>query len=74
VTQIWRIVAKAAQRAGIEGNVSPHWFRHSHASHALTRGASVALVRDTLGHESLTTTSKYLHAKPTDSSSLHLAV
>ena len=74
VTQIWRIVASAAKKAGIEGRVSPHWLRHSHASHALDRGASVALVRDTLGHSSIATTSKYLHARPQDSSALHLAV
>jgi integrase/recombinase XerD len=74
VTQIWRIVASCAKKAGIEGRVSPHWLRHSHASHALDRGASVALVRDTLGHASIATTSRYLHAKPQDSSALHLAV
>lgn len=72
--QIRRIVEAAAKRAGIEGNVSPHWLRHSHASHALDRGASVALVRDTLGHSSVAITSRYLHAKPGDSSALHLPV
>ena len=41
----WRIVKKAAAQAGIDGNVSPHWLRHAHASHALERGAPVALVR-----------------------------
>ena len=73
-SQAWRIVRAAATRAGIEGDVSPHWFRHSHASHALDRGASVALVRDTLGHSSLAVTSMYVHAKPDDSSALHLIV
>lgn len=73
-SRIWQIVREAAQRAGIVGNVSPHWFRHSHASHALERGASVALVRDTLGHSSLQVTSRYTHAKPDQSSALHLAV
>ncbi len=73
-TQIHRLVKAAAQRAGIPGNVSAHWLRHSHASHALDRGASVALVRDTLGHSSLAVTSRYTHAKPTDSSALHLAI
>lgn len=73
-SQVWRIVREAAKRAGIEGNVSPHWFRHSHASHALDRGASVTLVRDTLGHSSLAVTSRYTHAKPDQSSALHLAV
>lgn len=73
-SQVWRLVRQAAQRAGIVGNVSPHWFRHSHASHALERGASVVLVRDTLGHSSLAVTSRYTHAKPDQSSALHLAV
>jgi integrase/recombinase XerD len=72
--QVHRIVAAAAKRAGIAGNVSPHWLRHAHASHALERGASVALVRDTLGHSSLAITSMYTHAKPNESSALHLAV
>ena len=65
---------EAAHRAGIVGNVSPHWLRHSHASHALDRGASVALVRDTLGHSSLAVTSMYTHAKPNESSALHLGI
>jgi integrase/recombinase XerD len=73
-SQAWRIVRAAARRAGIEGDVSPHWFRHSHATHALDRGATVALVRDTLGHSSLAVTSMYIHAKPEESSALHLGV
>jgi len=73
-SRVWQIVREAAQRAGIDGKVSPHWFRHSHASHALERGASVALVRDTLGHSSLAVTSRYTHAKPDQSSALHLAI
>lgn len=70
----WRIVRNAAARAGIDGNVSPHWLRHAHASHALERGAPVALVRDTLGHSSVSTTNGYLHARPNDSSARYLAV
>ena len=73
-SQAWRIVRAAARRAGITGNVSPHWLRHSHATHALDRGATATLVRDTLGHASLSTTSMYAHARPSDSSALHLAI
>jgi integrase/recombinase XerD len=43
-SQIGRIVAKAAERAGIAEAVSPHWLRHAHASHALERGTPIALV------------------------------
>jgi integrase/recombinase XerD len=70
--QLWRIVSAAAHRAGIEGKVSPHWLRHAHASHSLDRGAPIHLVQQTLGHESVATTSRYLHARPNDSSSLYL--
>ncbi len=72
--QVRRIVAAAARRAGVEGNVSPHWLRHAHASHALDRGAAIHLVQATLGHSSVATTGKYLHARPSESSSKYLAV
>jgi integrase/recombinase XerD len=71
-TQVYRIVAAAADRAGIPGKVSPHWLRHAHASHALDRGAPIHLVQQTLGHASVATTSRYLHARPNDSSALYL--
>ena len=40
---------------------TPHWMRHTHATHALQRGAELTTVRDNLRHASLSTTSKYLH-------------
>ena len=70
--QIWRIVRKAAERAGIEKDVSCHWLRHAHASHSLDRGAPIHLVQQTLNHSSVATTSKYLHARPNDSSGNYL--
>jgi integrase/recombinase XerD len=72
VSQIRRIVYAAAARAGLPGKVSPHWLRHAHASHALDRSAPIHLVQATLGHASVSTTGRYLHARPTDSSSLYL--
>lgn len=73
-SQVQRIIKAAAGKVGITGDVSPHWLRHSHASHALDRGANLVAVRDTLGHSSIATTNKYLHSKRQDSSALHLAV
>jgi integrase/recombinase XerD len=70
---VLRIVRKAARRAGIQGQVSPHWLRHAHATHALERGAPIHLVQATLGHKSVETTGRYLHARPTDSSARYLA-
>jgi integrase/recombinase XerD len=67
---VFRIVRHAAERAELEAgsNVSPHWLRHAHATHALERGAPIHLVQATLGHASVATTGRYLHARPTDSS------
>lgn len=70
--QVRRIVEAAFKRAGISDNVSPHWLRHSHASHALDKGAPIQLVQATLGHKSVATTSLYLHARPSDSSAMYL--
>jgi integrase/recombinase XerD len=67
-----RIIERAAKRAGIDGNVSPHWMRHANASHALDRGAPIHVVQSTLGHASLSTTSKYTHARPSDSTGEYL--
>ena len=41
---------------------TPHWMRHTHATHALQRGAELTTVRDNLRHASLSTTSMYLHS------------
>lgn len=76
-SQVLRIVRAAAKRAGLEADgkkVSPHWLRHSHATHALERGAPIHLVAATLGHASVATTGKYLHARPTESSAGYLVV
>ena len=70
--RVHQIVKAAAKRAGIDKKVSPHWLRHAHASHALERGAKIHLVAETLGHCSVAVTGRYLHARPTESSSLYL--
>ncbi len=73
-TQVFRIVRAAANRAGADKDVSPHWLRHARASHALDRGAAVHLVQATWGHSSVATSGRYLHASPSESSSKYLAV
>lgn len=71
-SQVRRIVYAATNKAGLEQKVSPHWMRHAHASHALDRSAPIHLVQATLGHASVSTTGRYLHARPTESSSFYL--
>jgi integrase/recombinase XerD len=72
VSQVRRIVYAAARKAGLEQKVSPHWMRHAHASHALDRSAPIHLVQATLGHASVATTGRYLHARPSESSGDYL--
>ncbi|MBK3337206.1 phage integrase family protein [Burkholderia pseudomallei] len=46
--------------AGKLRRATPHWLRHTHATHALANGATLTTVRDNLRHASITTTSIYL--------------
>lgn len=73
-SQVNRIVKKAAKKAGLSKDVSPHWLRHSHATHAKRRGADLDLIMRTLRHASLSTTGRYLHADPSDSSAMYLGL
>jgi site-specific recombinase XerD len=71
---VHRVVKAAAARAGLPSEVSAHWLRHAHASHSLDRGAPIHLVQATLGHASVATTGRYLHARPSESSARFLGV
>jgi integrase/recombinase XerD len=55
----WAVLVRAAERAGITRDVSPHTLRHSFATHLLEGGADVRVVQELLGHASVTTTQIY---------------
>jgi integrase len=61
-TQIWY---PTCHTAGIHPRPRMHDLRHSHASWLLAGGADLQTVRERLGHQSITTTGKYLHTLPT---------
>ena len=58
-------LAKKAQKKLPElknKNISPHTFRHSTALHLLQSGVDISTIAIWLGHESITTTHKYMEA------------
>jgi integrase/recombinase XerD len=55
----WAVLVRAAERAGVTRDVSPHTLRHSFATHLLDGGADVRVVQELLGHASVTTTQVY---------------
>jgi integrase len=59
--QVWKPALKAA-RLGF--HVRVHDLRHAHASWLLAGGANIYVVKERLGHGSITTTEQYLHTLP----------
>lgn len=55
------VEAEAPATAQKLRRATPHWLRHTHATHALECGAELTTVRDNLRHASVSTTSTYLH-------------
>jgi hypothetical protein len=59
--QIW---IPALESAGLQIHVRMHGLRHAHASWLLAGGADLQVVKERLGHASISTTEKYLHTLP----------
>ena len=54
------------RKARIKKKISPHNLRHTFATHALKRGASLVTIKELLGHRCITSTMVYLRSTTED--------
>ncbi len=66
VRYVQTLVARLAEAAGIEKQVTPHTLRHTYATRRLNEGFHLREVQTLLGHSNVSTTQVYTHVSPDD--------
>ncbi len=59
---VYGLVRRAARRAKVKQGV--HILRHTFCSHLAMRGAPAMAIKELAGHQSITTTQRYMHLSP----------
>lgn len=54
------VVTRIVQKAGINRDVTPHWFRHTFASKLASNNAPLREIQHTMNHKSIRTTEMYM--------------
>lgn len=63
-----RLLLRLQKKIGLTTRISPHKFRHSHATESIKNGCDLSLLQQSLGHSSITTTQKYLNLRTNEGS------
>lgn len=69
-TSVNNVIKKCCEIVGIKKRVSAHTLRHSFATHIISNGGNVYLLKEILGHESTKTTQIYVHLNDSDINSI----
>lgn len=64
--EVYNIVVRCCEEAGINKHVTPHMIRHSFATHMIINDADIMSVKTILGHSNVTTTQIYTHFNKKD--------
>lgn len=63
---VTKIIKRAAEKAMLKKDVTPHILRHSFATHLLDKGVDIRYIQELLGHNSVATTEIYTHVSKKD--------
>jgi len=65
-TRIRTLLKEALARTAIKKDISVHSLRHTYATHQLEAGQNIMVLKESLGHQSITSTLMYLHIAQLD--------
>lgn len=57
---LYKAVKAAVNKVAANGNISPHWFRHTFITLLLEQDVPLAIVKELAGHSDISTTNLYL--------------